>query len=139
MYCYLIRHRCYCLAISKMIKWWICIEIFVLWNLTLIKFISYFVFSFQESVSPRHSGPAADVKELKTLIFNGISVKGAATKGTTLQFDCNEAELEVSVDGKKQGSVESPMLSKSFCDVYLDDKCVSNALRESCLSNCCGD
>jgi len=92
-----------------------------------------------ESVSPRHSGPAADVKELKTLIFDGISVKGAATKGTTLQFDCNEAELGVSVDGEKQGSVESPTLSKSFCDVYLDDKCVSNALRESCLSNCCED
>ena len=41
------------------------------------------------------------------------------------------------MDGKAQGAVESGALSKSFCDVYLDDDCVSGPLRESCLDNCC--
>ena len=89
-----------------------------------------------DSVSPRHSN-AGEVDELKTLIFNGVSEKGAATKGTVFQFDCGESELCVSVDGKKQGSVASPGLSKAFNDVYLDDDCVSKALRESCIDNCC--
>lgn len=89
-----------------------------------------------DSVSPRHNN-AGEVDELKTLIFNGVSDKGAATKGTIFQFDCGASELCVSVDGKTQGSVSSPGLSKAFNDVYLDDKCVSNPLRESCLDNCC--
>ncbi len=89
-----------------------------------------------DSVAPRH-GNAAEVDELKTLIFNGVNSKGAATPGTTFQFDCNESNLCVSVDGAVQGAVESPALSKAFGDVYLDDKCVSNPLRESCLHNCC--
>ncbi len=91
-----------------------------------------------DSVSPRHSN-AADVEALKSLIFEGVNNKegGAATKGTTFQFDCESSGVGVSVDGNKQGDVASPGLSKSFCDVYLDDKCVSSALRESCLDNCC--
>lgn len=89
-----------------------------------------------ESVSPRYSN-AAEVEQLKTLIFEGVSKKGAATPGTTFQFDCEPEDISVSVDGTKQGSVSSPGLSKAFSDVYLDDKCVSNPLRESCLDNCC--
>jgi hypothetical protein len=89
-----------------------------------------------ESVAPRYDN-TAEVDQLKTLIFDGVSEKGAATKGTTFQFDCEESDISVSVDGKKQGSVPSPGLSKAFSDVYLDDKCVSNPLRESCLDNCC--
>jgi len=92
-----------------------------------------------DSVAPRHAGSAEDVEQLKTLIFDGVSANGdgAAVKGTTFQFDCGSDGLNVSVDGKSQGSVESPGLSKSFCDVYLDDKCVSSQLRDSCLENCC--
>lgn len=89
-----------------------------------------------ESVAPRHNN-AAEVDELKTLIFNGVRSKGAATKGTTFQFDCGDGSISVSVDGKNQGSVSSAGLSKAFNDVYLDDKCVSKPLRESCLVNCC--
>lgn len=89
-----------------------------------------------DSVAPRHDN-ADEVEALKTLIFDGVSEKGAATKGTTFQFDCGASSLDVSVDGKKQGSVDSPSLSQSFCDVYLDDKCVSSALRDSCVENCC--
>lgn len=91
-----------------------------------------------DSVSPRHDN-ADDVNALKTLIFNGVSAKdgGAATKGTTFQFDCDASGVGVKVDGNKQGDVPSPALSKAFCNVYLDDKCVSSALRESCLANCC--
>lgn len=92
-----------------------------------------------DSVAPRHTGSAKDVEQLKTLIFDGVNANGdgAATKGTTFQFDCGSDGLGVSVDGKSQGSVESPGLSQSFCDVYLDDKCVSSQLRDSCLENCC--
>ncbi len=89
-----------------------------------------------ESVAPRHNN-AADIDELKSLIFDGVSGKGAATKGTTFQFDCGVDAICVSIDGKKQGSVNSSGLSKAFNDVYLDDKCVSGALRDSCIDNCC--
>jgi len=89
-----------------------------------------------ESVVPRHTGDASDVKSLEELIFDGVSAKGAATKGTTLQFDCEESGIDVTVDGKLQGSVNSPKLSQSFCDVYLDDKGVSPAFKASCLESC---
>jgi hypothetical protein len=91
-----------------------------------------------ESVAPRHSGSPQDVEKLKDKIFDGVSLKGAAVKGTKLQFDCNMEGVDVSVDGTSYGTVESPGLSCAFCDVYLDDKCVSPNLRESILENCCG-
>jgi hypothetical protein len=90
-----------------------------------------------DSVAPRYSGSASDVEEFKSLIFRGVERKGAAVKGTTLQFDCSKSGIAVSVDGKSQGTVDSPGLAEAFCDVYLDDKCVSPPLRESCLENCC--
>ena len=90
-----------------------------------------------ESVAPRHTGSSQDVDSLKSLIFNGVSKKGAAVKGTTFQFDCTRSGIDVSVDGKNQGSVPSNGLAQAFCDVYLDDKCVSPPLRESILDNCC--
>ncbi len=89
-----------------------------------------------ESVAPRHDVPE-EVDQLKTLIFDGVSAKGAATKGTTFQFDCASSGIDVSVDGKMQGNVPSEGLAKSFCDVYTDDNCVSTALRDSCVDNCC--
>lgn len=94
-----------------------------------------------DSVAPRHKGDSADVDSLKELIFKGVSEKdgGAATKGTTFQFDCSSSGVGVAVDGKDQGSVDSSSLSQSFCDVYLDDQCVSGPLRESCVDNCCSD
>lgn len=93
-----------------------------------------------ESVAPRAgAGASGDVESLKELILQGITAKGgAATKGTTLQFDCEpESGIRVAVDNKSQGSVSSQLLSKSFCDVYLDDNTVSPTLRSSCLENCC--
>lgn len=90
-----------------------------------------------ESVAPRHKGSAADVDELRELIFNGVPEKGA-TKGTTFQFDCKHASgVDVTVNGKNLGSVPSPELAAAFCDVYCDNDCVSPALRASCLENCC--
>jgi hypothetical protein len=92
-----------------------------------------------ESVSPRHTGSASEVNDLKSLIFHGVEAKGAASKGTTFQFDCSDSGVAVTVDGKSQGAVDSATLSSAFCDVYLDDKCVSPALRQSCVDNCCAD
>jgi len=90
-----------------------------------------------ESVAPRHTD-SSEVDNLKSLIFSGVSGKGAAVKGTVLQFDCSpESGVDVSVDGKEQGSVASPGLAKAFCGVFLDDKSVSPALKESILENCC--
>ena len=90
-----------------------------------------------ESVAPRHS-VSSDVDDLKGLIFSGVSKKGAAVKGTVLQFDCSpENGVGVSIDGKEQGSVASSGLAKAFCRVYLDDDCVSKPLRDSILENCC--
>jgi hypothetical protein len=89
-----------------------------------------------ESVAPRYSGKSQDVDLLKDLIFQGVSNKGAATKGTQFQFDCTPEGVSVSVDGKHQGKVPGAGLAHAFCDVYLDDHCVSPALRQSCLENC---
>jgi len=89
-----------------------------------------------DSVAPRHDN-ADEVDALKTLIFDGVSKKGGATKGTTFQFDCEDSGIDVSVDGEKQGSVNSPGLGQAFCDVYMDDNCVSSALRDSCIDNIC--
>ena len=91
-----------------------------------------------ESVAPRHKGSSSDVDALKDIIFKGVVAKGAASKGTTFQFDCNSnSGVSVSVDGKAQGSVSSPGLASALCDVYLDGNCVSPPLRTSCLDNCC--
>lgn len=90
-----------------------------------------------ESVAPRHKN-SGEVEQLKDLIFKGVSAKGAAVKGTKFQFDCTSSSVGVAVDGITQGSVSSSSgLSKAFCDVYLDDKCVSLALRNSVLETCC--
>lgn len=90
-----------------------------------------------ESVTPRHSGSPNEVESLKTKIFDGVAKKGAAVKGTSLQFDCSREGVGVTVDGKSQGVVPSSGLAAAFCDVYLDNKCVSPPLRESILENCC--
>lgn len=89
-----------------------------------------------ESVDPRTSDKGA-VDALKKLIMDGVAAKGAATPGTTLQFDCSsDGAVKVSVDGKAVGS--APGLSEPFCDVFLDDNGVSPAFRESVIENCCG-
>ena len=87
-----------------------------------------------ESVEPRSSDKAA-VEALKKLIVDGIASKGAAVPGTKLQFDCSGDGVKVSVDDKEVGV--APGLGQAFCDVYLDDKAVSPALRDSCVENCC--
>jgi hypothetical protein len=89
-----------------------------------------------DSISPRHSSDS-EVSQLKDLIFEGVSGKGAAVKGTVLEFDCTDGGVEVKVDGKGYGKVPSDALGKAFRDVYLDDKCVSPKLRENILENCC--
>jgi hypothetical protein len=87
-----------------------------------------------DSVSPRASNKAA-VETLKKLILDGVSSKGAATPGTILQFDCSNDGVKVSVDNKEAGT--APGVQQAFCDVFLDDKGVSPALRNSCVENCC--
>lgn len=91
-----------------------------------------------KSVVPRHKGSKEDVEALSLLINKGCDAKGgSATKGTTFLFDCSAGGVDVTVDGKVQGSVKSPSLSEAFCNLYLDDECVSPALRENCASNWC--
>lgn len=90
-----------------------------------------------ESVSPRYSGPAKDVEDLKGLIYNGVVPKGAVKKGDKIQFDCSEEGIAVAVDGKDQGNVPSSGLAAAFCDVYLDEKSVSPTLAECCIAECC--
>mmetsp|Transcript_7515 Transcript_7515/g.21940 ORF Transcript_7515/g.21940 Transcript_7515/m.21940 type:complete len:206 (-) Transcript_7515:1594-2211(-) len=90
-----------------------------------------------DSVQPRHSSDE-EVGQLKDIIFEGVQDKGAAVKGTVIEFDCSDG-VEVTVDGKGRGKVSSPGLAKALCDVYLDDKSVSPKLRESILENCCAE
>lgn len=93
-----------------------------------------------ESVLPRHNKAAnasQEVDALKQLIFNGLSKKEGAVKGTTFQFDCTKNGVDVTVNQKKQGRAGGSSLSKAFCDVYLDDKSVSPPLKSSCLEHLC--
>lgn len=88
-----------------------------------------------DSVAPRTSEMDA-VETLKNLILGGVAAKGAATPGTTLQFDClKNGEVKVSVDGREVGT--APGLRRAFCDVFLDDNGVSPAFRDSVVENCC--
>lgn len=88
-----------------------------------------------DSVGGRYN--SKEVNELKDLIAKSVAKKGAATKGTKLQFDCSSKGVEVSIDGEVQGSVGSQELASAMCDVYLDDKCVSPALRKHILETNC--
>lgn len=90
-----------------------------------------------ESVSPRASNNRTAVETLEALILKGVASKGAATPGTILQFDCSDDGITVSVDGSVVGT--APGLRQAFCDVFLDDKCVSPAFQNSCVENCCAD
>lgn len=87
-----------------------------------------------DSVNPRASNKDK-VETLKKLILDGMASKGAATPGTILQFDCTNDGVKVSVDGSEIGT--APGLRQAFCDVFLDDKGVSPAFRNSCVENCC--
>ena len=89
-----------------------------------------------DSVAPRHSSKT-EVEDLKEKILAGVSSKGAATKGTKLRFECSGDGVAVAVDNQSQGQVSSSGLGGAFCDVFLDDKCVSPALRQNCIENCC--
>lgn len=91
-----------------------------------------------DSVAPRHNGSSNEVEQLKEMIFNGVATKGAAVKGTTMEFECSKGGVGVKVDGKEMGTVPSPGLAKAFCDVYLDENGVSPTLKNSCLENCFG-
>jgi hypothetical protein len=92
-----------------------------------------------DSVATRYSGSVGDVDAFKSLVLSGLSASGktAATKGTRFEFHCQDSGLHVSVDGKDQGQVASPGLAQAFCNVYLDDKCVSPAFRDNILESCC--
>lgn len=88
-----------------------------------------------ESVLPRALSKKKEVDTLKQYILAGVSTKGAATPGTALRFDCNEEGVKVWVDGCIIGT--APGLQQAFCDVYLDDNCVSPALQNSCIDTYC--
>jgi hypothetical protein len=92
--------------------------------------------SITDAVASRFSG-SMDVGKLKTLLCDGVGVRGSTVKGTTMQFDCSSGGVKVALDGKHLGTVSSGGLAMAFCNVYLDDKTVSPSLRQSCLENCC--
>jgi Chalcone isomerase-like len=90
-----------------------------------------------DSVGGRYDHPD-EVQQLKTLIAESVAKKGAATVGTKIQFNCSgEGGVEVAVDGQVQGRVGSKELAAAMCDVYLDDNCVSPALRKNILETNC--
>ena len=88
-----------------------------------------------DSVKPRYGGSDDNVKELESLIFEGVKSKGGqASKGTIFRFDCSASGVTVIVDGDEQGEVECETLGSAFVDVFLDDKAVSPKLVESCVN-----
>jgi hypothetical protein len=92
-----------------------------------------------DSVKPRYSGADENVRELESLIFEGVKRKGGqATKGTIFRFDCSTQGVVVRVDGDEQGIVECDSLGSAFVDVFMDDKAVSPKLVESCIETWSG-
>jgi hypothetical protein len=92
-----------------------------------------------DGIKPRYTGPAADVKELESLIIDGVKSKGGqATKGTLFRFDCTTEGVRVSVDGHVQGTATYEGMGSAFVDVFTDDKAVSSQLIESSLNTWCG-
>jgi len=89
-----------------------------------------------DSVKQRYGGSQSDVKELESLIFEGIKSQksGQATKGTTLRFDCSENGVSVSIDDVVQGTANFKGLASAMVDVYMDEKAVSPQLVDSCLN-----
>ena len=88
-----------------------------------------------DSVKQRYGGSQSDVKELESLIFEGIKSQkgGQASKGTTLRFDCSENGVSVSIDDVVQGTANFKGLASAMVDVYMDEKAVSPQLVDSCL------
>mmetsp|Transcript_10705 Transcript_10705/g.22994 ORF Transcript_10705/g.22994 Transcript_10705/m.22994 type:complete len:1161 (+) Transcript_10705:103-3585(+) len=92
-----------------------------------------------EGVKPRYRGPASDVKELESLIINGVKSKGGqATKGTVFRFECTGEGVGVSVDGNLQGVANFEGMGSAFVDVFTDSNAVSPQLVDSCLNTWCG-
>jgi len=92
-----------------------------------------------EGVKPRYSGPEGDVKELESLIIDGVKSKGGqATKGTIFRFDCTKDGISVSVDGVSQGQVACDGIGSALVDVFTDNDAVSQQLVDSCLGTWCG-
>jgi hypothetical protein len=89
-----------------------------------------------DSVGGRYNNKD-EVTALQTLIAKSVAKKGAATVGTKIQFNCGEDGVEVAVDGQVQGRVGGRALAAAMCDVYLDDNCVSPALRKNILETNC--
>jgi Chalcone isomerase-like len=94
--------------------------------------------AISDSVAPRYRGSNQnEIDQLRQLLVQGIPADTGASKGTTLQFDCAGDGIAVAINGHQQGKIYSKELSAAFCDVYLDTNCVSPALVDSCLENCC--
>ena len=89
-----------------------------------------------DSVKQRYGGSQSDVKELESLIFEGIKSQkgGQASKGTTLRFDCSENGVSVSINDVVQGTANFEGLASAMVDVYMDEKAVSPQLVDSCLN-----
>jgi len=89
-----------------------------------------------DSVKQRYGGSQSDIKELESLIFEGIKSQkgGQASKGTTLRFDCSENGVSVSIDDVVQGTANFKGLASAMVDVYMDEKAVSPQLVDSCLN-----
>eukprot|EP00578_Thalassiosira_sp_NH16_P022768 CAMPEP_0181099468 /NCGR_PEP_ID=MMETSP1071-20121207/12675_1 /TAXON_ID=35127 /ORGANISM="Thalassiosira sp., Strain NH16" /LENGTH=1067 /DNA_ID=CAMNT_0023182131 /DNA_START=67 /DNA_END=3270 /DNA_ORIENTATION=+ len=90
--------------------------------------------AISDSVQLRYGGSQADVHYLKSLIAEGVKEKlGQASKRCSLQFDCTEEGVGVSVDGAVQGVAKFNSLGSAFVDVFLDENTVSPSLVDNCL------
>ena len=90
-----------------------------------------------EGVQPRYNGSPSDVKELESLIIEGVKSQGGCRKGTIFRFDCTQEGVKVSVDGNEQGMARFDGIGSALVDVFMDDKAVSPQLVDSCLDTWC--
>lgn len=85
-----------------------------------------------ESVKPRLSkGSEAALAQFQEVLLAGLK-GGEAETGKQFGFGIHGGnKLVVTINGKKQGEIASAPLARAMLRTYLDDKAVSQDLKES--------
>ena len=84
-----------------------------------------------ESLKPRLAkGGEGALSQFQDVLLAGLK-GGAADSGKQFGFGVQGNKLTVTINGKKQGEIQSAPLSKALLKTYLDEDAVSKDLQNS--------
>ena len=90
--------------------------------------------AMSDSVKPRMGGDLEAVPKLSAAILAGFGKDGSAKTGTELAFALAGGSCNVSVNGKKCGTISSRKLVAALSNCYLDGDAVSGGLKKACAA-----